>query len=60
MGTRAVTQHVDQLVQKCDYSYIETPVNRIYLQFVQHVRIFGIEVVAYLCWKPFTSRDYSE
>lgn len=42
-GTRtreAVAQHVDWLVQKCDYLYIETrDVNRIYLQFVRHPHI---------------------
>lgn len=39
--SRAVTQHVDQLVQKCDYLYIETPVNRIYLRVVRarYIRI---------------------
>lgn len=40
MRTRAVTQHVDWLVQKCDYLYIKTQdVNRIYLEFVRYIEI---------------------
>lgn len=35
--SRAVARHVDRLVQECDYLYIETPVNGIYLRFV-HAR----------------------
>jgi len=55
---RAVTRRVDQLVQKCDYLYIET-VNRIYLQFVRY-DTFVSSVNHRLRRKPFTSSDYNE